>query len=188
MDQAQLLTYLLDVVDAQRLPYAIAGSHASMAFGEARLTNDIDVVIGLSPATLRAFCAAFPPPDFYVSEDGARTAAAKGGMFNIIHPESGQKIDVIVPASEFDRSQLARAVTAPAFVGREAKFVAPEDVIIKKMEYFREGGSEKHLRDIAGVLKVMGDRLDRAYIDEWSERLGLDSIWQLIVARTNDPV
>ena len=70
MDQAILLSYLLDVVERQKLLYAIAGSHASMAFGESRLTNDIDVVIGLSPATLAPFCAAFPFPEFYVSEDG----------------------------------------------------------------------------------------------------------------------
>jgi hypothetical protein len=47
------------------------------------------------------------------------------------------------------------------------------------MEYYREGGSEKHLRDIAGVLKIMGDRVDRGYISGWSARLGLDSVWKL---------
>jgi hypothetical protein len=44
MDQAELLRYLLDTLDRQGLEYAITGSHASMAFGEARLTNDIDVL------------------------------------------------------------------------------------------------------------------------------------------------
>src|SRR3954471_10203934 len=127
MDQAELLAYLLDIVEGQHLPYAIAGSHASMAFGEARLTNDIDVVIGLTPATLAAFCAAFPHADFYVSDEAARVAAAKGGMFNIIHPESGQKIDVIVPATDLDRTQLSRAISAPAMGGRHARFVSPED-------------------------------------------------------------
>ena len=56
-------------------------------------------------------------------------------MFNIIHPEGGLKIDVIVPTTEFDRSPLSRSVRAPAFNGRDACFVSPEDVIIKKMEY-----------------------------------------------------
>src|SRR5688500_18486528 len=113
MDQAQLLSFLLDVLERQGLRYAIAGSHASMAYGEARFTNDIDVVVDLTPLTLRAFCNAFPESDFYVSDDGARTAAAKGGMFNIIHPESGLKIDVIVPRDEFERGQLDRVVRAP---------------------------------------------------------------------------
>lgn len=183
MDQAELLAYLLDVVEGQQLPYAIGGSHASMAFGEARLTNDIDVVVDLNPATVPTFCAAFPNADFYVSDQAARVAAAKGGMFNIIHPESGQKIDVIVPATDLDRTQLSRAISAPAMGGRRARFVSPEDIILKKMEYFREGGSEKHLRDIAGVSKVMGDRLDRDYIRDQAAQRGVADIWTAVLKR-----
>src|SRR5688572_18493193 len=122
MDQAELLRYLLDTLDRQDLEYAITGSHASMAFGESRLTNDIDVLVTLSPGYLHVFLAAFPAPRFYVSEDGARHAVRAGGMFNIIHPESGQKIDVIVPCDDFDRWQLSRTVRAPVFPGREARF------------------------------------------------------------------
>lgn len=183
MDQAELLAYLLDVLEGHALPYAIAGSHASMAFGEARLTNDIDVLVLLTPESLPAFVASFPPDDFYVSEDGARTAAAKGGMFNIIHPDSGQKIVVIVPAGEFDRSQLDRAVVVPVFSERQARFVSPEDTIIKKMDYYREGGSEKHLRDIVGVLRVTGARLEENYISLTASRLGLHDIWLAIKSR-----
>lgn len=182
MDQAKLLSHLIDTLETQRVPYAITGSHASMAFGEVRLTHDIDVVAGLTPSTLAAFCAAFPPPDYYVRDVAARAAAAGGGMFNIIHPESGLKIDVIVPTSDFDRGQLRRAVRAAALPGKEASFVAPEDLIIKKMEYFREGASEKHLRDIAGILNVTGQRIDREYIRRAAAALGLESVWEGILS------
>lgn len=154
-----------------------------MAFGEARFTNDIDVVVDLTPANLRAFCAAFPESDFYVSEDGARAAAGRGGQFNIIHPGSGLKIDVIVPKDDFERAQLQRAVRAPTAADRDALYTAPEDIIIKKMESYREGGSEKHLRDIAGVLKIMGPRVDRAYVEHWASELGYTDIWHAILKR-----
>lgn len=183
MDQAELLAYLLDVLERQGLPYAITGSHASMAFGEVRFTNDIDVIVGLTPRSLPEFTRAFPSDEFYVSEDGARAAVLKGGMFNIIHPASGQKIDVIVPQGEPGRQQLSRAVRAPALSGREACFVSPEDLILGKMEYYREGASEKHLRDIAGVLKVWGDRLDRGYVTTRASRLGLGQIWEAVLKR-----
>ena len=42
----------------------------------------------------------------------------------------------------------------------------------------------RHLRDIAGVLKISGSLLDRAYVSEWARRLGLDTIWTAILART----
>jgi hypothetical protein len=67
--------------------------------------------------------------------------------------------------------------------GLEFRFSSPEDVILKKLEFYREGGSEKHLRDIAGVLKVQGDKIDRRYIAGWASRLGVADIWEEIFRR-----
>ena len=51
---------------------------------------------------------------------------------------------------------------------------------MKKLEYFREGGSEKHVRDILGVLKVQGDGIDLDYLENWIRRLGLAAVWDQI--------
>ncbi len=51
------------------------------------------------------------------------------------------------------------------------------------LEYYREGESEKHLRDIAGVIKVTGDELDRSYIKEWVRRLDLEVVWRQVLER-----
>lgn len=56
-------------------------------------------------------------------------------------------------------------------------------MIIKKMEYYKEGGSDKHLRDITGILKVSGLDVDREYIITWAEKLGLIEIWKAVEAR-----
>ena len=53
-----------------------------------------------------------------------------------------------------------------------------EDIILKKMEFFREGGSDKHLRDIASMMKIECESLDREYIENWAEHLGLETIWK----------
>jgi hypothetical protein len=39
------------------------------------------------------------------------------------------------------------------------------------------------LRDIAGVLQISGEELDRAYIAEWADRMGTSEIWQEILNR-----
>lgn len=65
----------------------------------------------------------------------------------------------------------------------EANFASPEDVIIKKMEYYKEGSSEKHIRDILGMLKISGDLIDPKYISLWAETLNLDGIWKAIQER-----
>ena len=47
-----------------------------------------------------------------------------------------------------------------------------------KLVYYREGGSDKHLRDIAGVLKLSGDLVDRQYVARFAAQLGVADIWQ----------
>jgi hypothetical protein len=186
VDQADLFRFLLEVVERLGLPYAIGGSHASMTFGAYRLTNDIDVVIGLTPKTLDAFCAEFPESHFYVSDQGARDAVKRGGMFNIIEPDTGHKIDVIVPSTAFEWGQLKRAVEAPAFIGRPARFVSPEDLIVKKMEYYEEGRSEKHLNDIAQVMQTLGVKVNRTYIEECALDYDLMHVWNAVLARLGE--
>jgi hypothetical protein len=52
---------------------------------------------------------------------------------------------------------------------------SPEDVILKKLEYYREGNSEKHLRDIQGILAQT--QVDDTYLKEWILKLGLQAQW-----------
>jgi hypothetical protein len=51
------------------------------------------------------------------------------------------------------------------------------------MEYFRLGQSEKHTRDICGILKGQGEQIDRAYIQTWAVKMGLTEIWNAILVR-----
>ena len=187
MEQSELLRYVVGVVERLGLRYLVTGSVATIFFGEPRFTNDLDIVIALPVGRVADFCRECPAPEFYVSVSAAESAVEHCGQFNIIHPESGLKVDVIVPAdTDFNRSRFARALRVKPAADFEASFASIEDVIIKKMEYYREGGSEKHLRDITGVLKISGDRVDRAYISAWASKMGLDSIWAAILNRVNE--
>ena len=66
----------------------------------------------------------------------------------------------------------------------EAMFIAPEDLIIKKMWFYQMGESDKHLRDIASILKVQKQNVDRQFISDWARRLNLTEIWDLILTKT----
>jgi len=158
-----------------------------MAYGEPRLTNDIDVVAEVQDIHIPGLLAAFPLDEFYLSEETIREAIHRQGQFNIIHPGSGLKVDVIIrKETPFDRSRVARVRALRPVESYAAAFASPEDVIIKKMEYYREGGSDKHLRDIAGMLTVSGGEIDEAYIVEWADRLGLRDIWDTITRRLTE--
>ena len=181
MESSELLQQTAVVLEELEIPYFVTGSMATIAYGEPRFTIDVDVVARLTPVTVDAFCAAFPFPEFNFSLDAAREAVHQRRQFNIIHPASGLKVDVMIPAdTEFNQSRLSRRLRISAGDDFAAWFASPEDVIIKKLEYYREGGSDKHLRDIAGVLKIRGDKIDTSYINRWTEILRLTEQWELV--------
>ena len=56
----------------------------------------------------------------------------------------------------------------------------PECVIVSKLEYYREGGSDKHVRDIRSMLAVSGDQIDKSELNEWIQRRGVQEQWRKI--------
>jgi hypothetical protein len=183
LDQTELLQLVADVFERRGIVYAITGSHASMAYGEHRFTNDIDVIAKIEAEQLDGLIAEFPKEEFYVSDIGARHAVTSGGQFNIIHPTSGLKVDVIVPREPGWPDQFVRRRHLATASNSDAWFISPEDLILKKMHFYREGESDRHLRDIASMLKTSGAKIDRNYIDEWSKKLGLAEIWSELTKR-----
>jgi hypothetical protein len=179
-----LLAKAITVFESLDVPYLVTGSVASTAYGEPRMTLDIDIVAAIEERHVAGFLEAFPHEEYYVDREEIMDALRRSGQFNIIHPASGLKIDVFVKGQNaFDDSRFSRGRRIAVAEGREAVFASPEDVILKKMEYFKAGGSDKHLRDIVGILKVSTEQMDRSYITLWAERLGLADIWIGIVER-----
>lgn len=178
MEPDELLEIAANVCDRLGLTYLVVGSTATIAYGEPRFTNDIDIALELPATLLEPFCDSFPAPDFYLSRDTVREAVRRGKQFNLIHPASGLKIDfMVLTQGDFDRSRVARRRELPVLEGRTVSFASPEDVILKKLVYYQAGRSEKHLRDIAGVLRIQGEKIDRDYLTHWANELGVSEVW-----------
>ena len=183
----ELLQKIVEVFESLKISYLVTGSVAAMAYGEPRLTNDIDIVAAIDEIHVTGLIKAFPLDEFYISEEMIREAIHHHGQFNIIHPASGLKVDVFIKQdTPFDISRFGRLHRVYPAESYPANFAAPEDVIIKKMEYYKGGSSEKHLRDIASILKISGEIIDRGYITEWARRLGLIEIWEAVQERLNE--
>lgn len=188
MEQFELLRFVVLALERQHLRYFVTGSTVTIFYGEPRFTNDIDVVVDLPADAVAEFCRQFPSDDFYVSADAALEAVRRHSMFNIIQPRSGLKVDVIIPApTEFNSSRFSRARRVRAGEDWDAAFASPEDAILKKMDFYREGASDKHLRDIASVLRTSGEQIDTAYIERWADTLGLTDVWRAILDRLQRP-
>jgi hypothetical protein len=178
MDQAELLRHAARCFEKHGIRYFVTGAVASIAYGEPRLTNDIDIVADLGADEIPKLKDCYPEIEFYFDEESAMRAVSSRSQFNIIHPESGLKIDIMISQGDaFDRSRFQRVRRLRPLEDTDVDFASPEDVILKKMVFYRDGGSEKHLRDIAGILKISSDGIDMSYIDVWAKKLDLEEIW-----------
>ena len=184
MDQSELLQHVIKVLERLRIDYMVVGSLSSTFYGEPRMTQDIDIVISLSPEQVDALCSAFPPDEFYVSAEAVVEALERSTQFNLIHPASGGKVDFLLARSDaWGRAQMSRRRLVRIAPDLDAVVASPEDAIIGKMIYYREGGSEKHLRDITGIMSVSGEQVDVEYVREWAARLGLSEVWEAVLER-----
>jgi Nucleotidyl transferase AbiEii toxin, Type IV TA system len=159
----------------------VTGGVASVVYGEPRFTRDIDLVIALEPRDARRFSAIWPAAEFYVPpveviEEEARRPAH--GHFNVSHHETAMRADIYLPGDD-PLTAWAMAHTVARRVDEDEVRVAPmEAVILSKLRYYKEGKSDRHLRDIHRMLAVSGDLLHRADLDRWVSRLGLERTWQ----------
>ena len=143
--------------------YMIGGGVAAIFYGEPRLTIDVDFVVVLSPSDVRPLIEIFPDSDFYVPPEeiiSEEVTRQRGGQFNIIHMATGFKGD-FYPGGADELNiwgfQLARNLQ---FEGEPLVIAPPEYVIVRKLEFFRLGGSEKHLRDIRSMLAISAEQID----------------------------
>ena len=91
MGPYELLQKMVEVLNRLDIPYLVTGSVAAMAYGEPRLTNDIDIVVAIEERHVGGLVAAFPATEFYISEEMIREAIQHRRQFNMIHPASGLK-------------------------------------------------------------------------------------------------
>lgn len=176
IDIALKVAGALTVVGAE---YFVGGSLASSLQGEPRATNDIDFVIALplgKVGDLRTELGA----DFEVDTDTLRDAVLRASCANAFYLPVVTKIDFFGRGYEpFDESEFSRRrpmiVTA---AGESLVVKSPEDTVLRKLLWFREGGevSDKQWRDIVSVLQISGDKMDHTYLSGWASRLRVSEL------------
>lgn len=165
-------------LDTSAVPYMLTGSFAMAYYATPRMTRDLDLVVALVERDADRLASAFAH-DFYVDPDAARAAARAHGLFNLMHLESGIKVDLIVRKdSEYRRMEFGRR-SRVSLGGTDIWIVSREDLILSKLVWARETGSELQRRDVRGLLD---GPVDRTYLESWAQTLGvrplLDSLRQ----------
>jgi hypothetical protein len=174
-DIASVSAALGEALERTGIRYFVGGSVASSVHGAPRFTRDLDVVVDFSEAQVPAFVAA-AGPDFDIDEETLREEARRRGSWNIFHVPSMLKIDLFfLKGDPFSASQLARRVALEIVPGKKVYFASPEDTILRKLLWHREGNesSAQQIPDVVAVLKMKRGDLDVGYLDHWAARLGV---------------
>jgi hypothetical protein len=184
MQQADLFVIFTERLDTAALRYMVSGSVAAMVYGEPRLTNDIDIILHVSRSDLSGIVQSFPLDSFYCPPEDVleiEMRRKRRGHFNLIHHETGHKADIYLCGDDpLHAWGLTERRQIDLGEGRSLWVAPPEYVILRKLEYFKEGGSEKHKTDIQGILEVSGEDLDMDFINTRISRLGVELEWNTV--------
>jgi hypothetical protein len=182
MPEVELFLLFVRPLNRARIRYMIGGSVASMFYGEPRLTHDVDFVVSMESSDIALLTEIFPDTEFYVPPPDAIAEELRRsrGQFNVIHDATGFKAD-FYPAGRDSLNawgfQFTREIQ---FEGETVTLAPPEYVIVRKLEYFREGKSDKHLRDIRSMLAISREQINFDQLTAWIGRLALDTEWRQV--------
>ena len=190
-DPLRVALAVVAVFERVGIPYAAAGSLASSVHGEPRSTDDLDFVADVRPAHASALVKALGE-EWYVSEEAVREALASDASFNVVHLASGIKVDVFpVGRDAFDAFRVASAKSER--LGNEPgellRVDTAEHTVLRKLERFQRGGgvSERQWRDVLGVLRVQGARIDRQELARWAGPLGVSDLLHRALREAGPP-
>ncbi|MHA1370719.1 MAG: hypothetical protein ACTSRA_13545 [Promethearchaeota archaeon] len=182
MPERDLLKIFISPLNRLGIRYMVTGAIASIIYGKPRLTHDLDLVIDMQPLDIEKFTETFPLSDFYCPPPEIikiENSRPSGGHFNLIHHATGFKAD-IYPMGDSKLHRWALNKRKEILAGGETIWLAPvEYVILRKLEYFHEGGSEKHVKDIDGILELSGDQIDFKVLMDKLENKGLLKVWNM---------
>ncbi len=170
---------VIDALDALNVSYHVGGSYASSIHGVPRLTQDIDLVAALPTHAIDPLTESLAE-EFYIDARSVREAVEERRSFNVIHLATGFKVDIFVRGEnpfdleEFSRHQEVQILDDPP---RRIYVKSPEDTLLRKLMWYRDGGevSERQWADVVGIVRT-SRHLDRGYLHRWAEIVGVSDL------------
>lgn len=177
--QPEFLEKLIGLIEAAGIPYAVCGSLGSSLYGQSRATNDADIIISPTENQLAALLKCLETK-YYLNTETALEAMKIRSMFNVIDNEFGWKADLIFQQDKpYQISKFKRRVRAKLW-GIDLWILTPEDVILSKLDWAKESGSEMQFRDVFGVVGLQWGKLDWDYLRHWAMILGVEKNLELV--------
>ena len=175
-----LVSIFISPLNRTGIPYMVTGSVAAMLYGEPRMTHDVDLVVELHRNSIDTLVREFPVSEFYlppVEVIGIEIARRQRGHLNIIHHRTGYKADLYIQGNDLLHEWGMKHKRVMQIAGEEISIAPVEYVIVRKLEYYREGGYQKHILDIAAMVRISEQLLSMTVIEKWVDKFSLNKEW-----------
>jgi hypothetical protein len=147
----------------RQLPFMLIGGQAVLLHGEPRLTQDIDITLGVAPDRLDAVLEVCHATGLLPLPEEPRTFVAETFVLPAADPRTTIRVDFIFSTTPYETQAITRAVRVEVG-GESVPFAAPEDLVIHKLF----AGRPRDLEDAGGVVRRKGDVLDWEYMRTWA--------------------
>ncbi|MDP2207475.1 MAG: hypothetical protein Q8K98_01705 [Bacteroidota bacterium] len=183
MQEHNLFQKFIRPLNELGIKYIVTGAAASIIYGEPRLTNDIDIVIEMENKDVNRFIENFPSSEYYVPPKEIiliEKGRAERGHINLIDQATGFKADIyFVGYNKLSKWALDNYKNY-AFSGTTIRLAPPEYVIAMKLEYYREGGHQKHINDVEAILSNSATIIDFEILNNFIADYALEKEWKVV--------
>ncbi|MGQ0702311.1 MAG: nucleotidyl transferase AbiEii/AbiGii toxin family protein [Gemmatimonadales bacterium] len=166
-DFSQLLAGLTRGLTSRRIPFMLIGGQALLLHGHARLTEDIDITLGVDPSHLPIILDFCRELELDVLPEKPADFVAETFVLPARDRATGIRVDFIFSTTEYERQAIGRAVSVP-LAGSAVPFATAEDLLIHKLF----AGRPRDLEDAASVVRRKGPELDWEYLERWAREFG----------------
>jgi predicted nucleotidyltransferase len=175
-----LRTTLADAVNllqAEKVRYALIGGLAVSLRGRPRVTVDVDMVIAADVPRALALAAALDGTSFRPLFDDVSEVVQKAFILPLRHRATGVKVDMAVGLSGFEQQAIARAEYLD-IAGTHVSVATAEDLVIMKLL----AGRPRDEEDLRGLVIAQGGQMDWDYCHDLAAKLG-EAVGQDLVGR-----
>lgn len=142
----------------------LIGGQAVLLHGEPRLTQDIDVTLGVAPDEMSRIVDAAQEAGLNTLPEDPDGFVTETFVLPCEEPGTGLRVDFIFSTTPYEAQAIDRAVEVE-LQHESVRFAAAEDLILHKLF----AGRPRDMEDAAGVVRCKGDELDWEYMRRWAE-------------------
>ncbi len=178
------LSKWIEILREHRIRFHLTGGLTGTAYGEPRMTQDIDIVIDpiRSRETVDSLVKSIERSDFLFNEGSLRHAISVGGLFQLLDKEECLKLDIY--PREMISGELDRSERFEVFEGEFLPVVSRIDAVASKLIWISKG-SHKSRRDLRAIYRNCSPAQQVA-VRNWAKSECIEALLEQVLNEVNE--